>query len=74
MARTTNTEFITDLMEFSRNGPMIQVFVLQALEIYAKTVIERQDEIDENGFISRRLWVSCAEEVKAKIEERENEH
>lgn len=73
MTHTTNVEFITELMEFSRNGPVIQAFVLQSLEVYAKTVIERQEEIDEGGFISRRLWVACAEEIVKKIEERGNE-
>ena len=73
MTRTTNVEFITELMEFSRNGPIVQVFILQALEIYAKTVIERQEEVRGDGFISRQLWVACAEEIVKKIEERGEE-
>lgn len=71
MTRTTNVEFVTELMEFSNNGPLIQVFVLQALDVYAKTVIERQDELSDNGLISRKVWVACAEEVRTKIKERE---
>lgn len=30
MARPTNVEFVTELMEISRNGPMIQAYVLEA--------------------------------------------
>lgn len=70
MARTTNVEFVTELMEFANSGPIIQAFVLEALRLYAESVVQNQEQIPDNGFISRRLWVGCAEEVLAKIEER----
>lgn len=72
MARPTNVEFITELMEVSRNGPMIQAYVLEALRLYSDSVVQNQDQIPEDGFISRRLWVSCAEEVLEKLEGRSN--
>ena len=73
MAKPTNVEFITDLMEISNNGPMIQVYVLEALRLYSDSVVQNQDQIPEDGFISRRLWVSCAEEVLKKLEARNHE-
>ena len=72
MARPTNVEFVTELMEVSRNGPMIQAYVLEALRLYSDSVVQNQDQIPEDGFISRRLWVSCAEEVLEKLEGRSN--
>ena len=72
MARPTNVEFITNLMEISRNGPMIQAYVLEALRLYSDSVVQYQDQIPEDGIISRRLWVSCAEEVLEKLEDRTN--
>ena len=68
MARLTNVQFITELMEISRNGPMIQAYVLEALRLYSDSVVQYQDQIPEDGIISRRLWVSCAEEVLEKLE------
>ena len=73
MRKPTNVEFVTDLMEFSDNGPMIQAYVLEALRLYSDSVVQYQDQIPEDGFISRRLWVSCAEEVLKKLEARNHE-
>lgn len=70
MSRTTNVEFMVELMEFSDNGPIIQAYVLEALRLYSDSVVQNQEQIPEGGFISRKLWVSCAEEVLAKLEER----
>lgn len=70
MKRTTNVEFIVELMEFSNNGALIQAYVLEALRIYSESVVQNQDQIPEEGFISRKLWVSCAEEILAKLKER----
>ncbi len=72
MTRPTNVEFITELMEFSNNGPLIQAYVLEALRIYSVDVIKHQDDIPEDGFVSRKAWVGCAEEVLAKMKERGN--
>lgn len=73
MRKPTNVEFVTDLMEFSNNGPMIQVYVLEALRLYSDSVVQNQDQIPEDGFISRHLWVSCAEEVLKKLEARNHD-
>lgn len=69
MARSTNTEFITELMEWSECGALIQPFVLEALWHYSQHVVNNPIE-DSNGFINWELWTRCAEEVLTKIEER----
>jgi hypothetical protein len=67
----TNTEVITNLMEFSRMGPLMQGFIIEALRIYADAVINRQDELPKNGLISAAAWVACAQEVIKAFEEQQ---
>ena len=71
--RSTNVEFVTELMDYSNNGPIMQAYVLEALRLYSDSVIALQDEMSDDGFISKKLWVSCATEVLRKLEERNNE-
>jgi hypothetical protein len=73
MKRPTNVEFVTELMEFSNKGPIIQAYVLEALRLYSESVVANQEQIPEDGFISRAVWVGCAQEVLAKLEERNND-
>lgn len=73
MARTTNVEFMVELMEFAKSGPVMQAYVLEALRLYSDSVVQNQDQIPEDGFVSRRVWVGCAEEVLTKLEERNRE-
>ena len=73
MARTTNVEFMVELMEFAKSGPVMQAYVLEALRMYSDSVVQNQDQIPEDGFVSRRVWVGCAEEVLTKLEERNRE-
>lgn len=73
MARTTNVEFMVELMEFAKSGPVMQAYVLEALRMYSDSVVQNQDQIPEDGFVSRRVWVGCAEEVLTKLEERNHE-
>lgn len=68
--RLTNTEFITELMEFSPCGPLMQGFVLEALRLYSDSVVQRQNELPDDGFIPRTAWVRCAQEVLTKLEAR----
>ena len=56
-----SVEFVTNLMENSPAGPIMNTFVLQAIELFAREVIRRQEELPENPLISRKAWVSCAE-------------
>jgi hypothetical protein len=66
--RTTNTEFIKELMEFSPSGPMMQAFVLEAINNYAVQVQTMPPW--NNGFISHEVWKSCADEVLETLKDR----
>ena len=65
--RKTNVEFVTELMEFSNHGALMQAFVITAIQEYAETwAVQR---LSDGGMISPNQWQACAEEVLAKLEE-----
>ena len=66
MPHQTNVEFVTDLMQFSRRGALIQVFVITALQRYAEAV--QREPIPETGGLSSEAWSDCANEVLEKLE------
>lgn len=67
---STNVEFVTDLMEFSAHGPLIQAFVMQALEQYAKRVAAMTPEALDTPMVSGHAWHGCAVEVRNKLAKR----
>ena len=50
---STNVEFVTELMEFSAHGALIQAFVMQALD---------------TPMVSGHAWHGCAVEIQQKLE------
>lgn len=70
MERQTNTEFVTDLMEYSRCGPLIQAFVIQALDQFSKHVAAGKPEDFDNGMVSGAAWHACGVEIQKKLQER----
>ena len=72
--RLTNVEFISELMEFSSAGPLMQSFVFAALENYSNQIIKASsDDWDTNGFISFESWQATAKEVLSEIDKRFND-
>lgn len=68
---TTNIEFLTEMMEFSRCGALAQVFVMEAVRRYAKQVAEYTPEqvaAIDNGFMSGQVWQKVAKEINGKME------
>ncbi len=66
----SNTEIITDIMEFSAAGPMSQMFIIEAIRKYGEQIIDDQDEINDlNGFIDGKAWVHTAKTVLNEISE-----
>ncbi|VTU31994.1 restriction alleviation protein, Lar family [Variovorax sp. PBS-H4] len=63
----TNVEFVTDLMERSRRGALIQAFVLEALLSYASKVAEGKPEDFDSGMIHGAAWHDCGVELKEKL-------
>ncbi|EJL72245.1 hypothetical protein PMI12_03986 [Variovorax sp. CF313] len=67
---STNVEFVTELMEHSAHGALIQAFVLQALTQYAQRVAATDPEALDTGMVSGRAWHGCALEVQRKLKQR----
>ncbi|MGJ7570917.1 hypothetical protein ACSFBX_10320 [Variovorax sp. RB2P76] len=65
-----NVEFVTELMEFSAHGALIQAFVMQALEQYSKRVAAMDPEALDTPMVSGHAWHGCAVEVRDKLAER----
>jgi hypothetical protein len=67
--RKTNVEIVVDLMEFSKYGPLAQIFVIDALVKVSERVAEaRLDEIDGGSFLSPEAWQGVAREIREKLE------
>ncbi len=67
MTRKTNTEFVTDLMEFSRCGPLIQAFVITALREFSRQVAQSTPEALDTPLVSGAAWHKCALELQEKL-------
>lgn len=71
MKRKTNVERITEIMEFSKAGPLAQSFIICAIEKYAAQVADNADEIREsmkNSFIDGDAWIRTAKIVSAELD------
>ncbi len=62
----TNTEFVTDLMDFSNCGPLMHIFVITALQRFADYVVSQPPL--ENHNIDGNAWKACAQEALGKLE------
>lgn len=69
-ARATNIEFLTHLMEFSRTGAIMQLFVIAALDAYSKAIIESPPKEILCGFINADAWLAAAKEANAALRDR----
>jgi len=64
----TNTEMLTRLMDRSRNGALMQAFVLTAIQKYSAQCIEVGAATFDSGFMDGRAWIRCAEEAGRNID------
>ena len=65
----TNAQLIGDLMSFSKQGPLMQVFLIEAIRHYAEATTDAPDWGNE-GFISQASWKACADEALKAINNR----
>jgi hypothetical protein len=70
----TNVDIVKDLMEFSRNGPMMQLFVIDALGKWSEEIASKSDEeltkaFGEGSFVNPIAWKRCAIECRDKLKE-----
>lgn len=71
MNRKNNIEFITDLMEYSKTGAMMHVFVLSAIDKYADQIIAVPEDQEPNwAMVNFKSLRAAAVEAKAALEGR----
>ena len=62
-----NTEMVTRIMEGSRQGFVMQLFVLNSLEKQCDIVLANQDKLRKimrGGMVDPEAWIACAQELK----------
>ncbi len=65
----SNEDLVLDLINFSKFGAMGQVFVMEAIQSYAKSVVDKGKPVDEPGaMFSAELWYDIASDVKARCD------
>jgi hypothetical protein len=64
----TNTEFVTELMEFSRFGALSQMFIIDAIQRHADSVAAADPEALANPFVNEHAWIGVAKEIKERVE------
>ena len=65
--RSTNVEFVTDLMSFG--SPLRQVFILEAIASYAKHVA-KSPALPDTDLLCGAAWKQIGEEINAELIER----
>jgi hypothetical protein len=68
--RTTNIEFVRELMEHSSYGVLAQAFIIEAIADYADRVSELDSTSVEIPFITAELWINIAKEIKTKMDKK----
>jgi hypothetical protein len=63
----TNSEFIMHMMEFSKAGPLSQIFIIEAITQYSQNVIDNADELQENSFIDATAWLNTAKIITEEM-------
>ena len=65
----TNAQLIGDLMSYSKQGVLMQVFLIEAIAKYAEQTKVSPAWANE-GFISEAAWRACADEALDAINNR----
>ena len=66
----TNAQLIGDLMSFSKQGVLMQAFVIEAIHAYSKQTKVSPPWSTDNSFISEAAWRACADEALDAINNR----
>lgn len=63
----TNADFVARLMEFSKSGPIAQLFIIESVRRYAEQCKDADPKKMETGIISGAMWKRCAAEIHAEV-------
>ena len=66
----TNVEFVTNIMEYSKHGPLAQAFIIEAISKWSELVSKADPAKLDTPFMSGAAWVGVAKEIYTKTEER----
>jgi hypothetical protein len=66
----TNAQLIGDLMSYSKQGALMQAFVIEAIHAYSKQTKVAPPWSTDNTFISEAAWRACADEALDAINNR----
>jgi len=66
----TNIQLVTDLMTHSKQGVLMQAFIIEAVANYANQTKVSPPWSTDNTFISEAAWRACADEALEAINNR----
>jgi hypothetical protein len=70
--RKNNVQFVKHIMDTSTYGPLMQAFVIQALDQYSKKIanipIEEMRKIMADNPVSPDVWHGCATELQTELQ------
>ena len=70
MPLQSNLEFLTELMEFSPKGPLVQVFIIHAVHTAARQVAQAPDpSVFESAALDGRAWQEVAKHIAERMDE-----
>ena len=68
-----NVEFLTEVMEYSKHGALMQAFVLDALDHRCNHLLKDEEQTLQalkGSMVSGQAWLGCARELKDKLDKR----
>lgn len=72
--KQTNSEFLTELMEYSQSGAMMQMVIMQALVTYTDNMIADEQaflkQMENHPMISGPGWMRAVKELHTALEKR----
>lgn len=63
----TNEQFVARMMEFPKSGPLMQIFIVEALRRYADQCATLDAAKLDTGPISGHAWKRCAIELREEM-------
>ena len=66
----TNAQLIGDLMSYSKQGVLMQAFLIEAIHAYSQQTKVAPPWSTDSGFISEAAWRACADEALEAINNR----
>ncbi|GKS73297.1 hypothetical protein AVME950_00395 [Acidovorax sp. SUPP950] len=67
----SNIDFLNDLMQFSPKGPLVQVFIINAVHTAAKQVAEEPDpRVFDSAVFDGKVWQDVAKDILRRMDDK----